>query len=130
MATRETVFQRIKEAGHVPVLPEILVRLLEACDNQSTPLNQVASLIDKDPSLSYKVLQLVNSAYFGLKTTYSGVDQAVVYLGVNSVKNMGLPRPSIRYSTAIDSTTSPISISTPSGIIASSVLVCRGASPN
>lgn len=90
MSTRETLFQRIKESGHVPVLPEILVRLLEACDNQATPLTQVASLIDKDPSLSYKVLQLVNSAYFGLKTTYSGVDQAVVYLGANSVKNMAV----------------------------------------
>ena len=74
----------------MPVLPEILVRLLEACDNEATPLTQVASLIDKDPSLSYKVLQLVNSAYFGLKTTYSGVDQAVVYLGANSVKNMAV----------------------------------------
>lgn len=90
MTTRETLFQHIKESGHVPVLPEILIRLLEACDNESTPLSQVASLIDKDPSLSYKVLQLVNSAYFGLKTTYSGVDQAVVYLGANSVKNMAV----------------------------------------
>jgi len=90
MSTREKLFNRIKESGHVPVLPEILVRLLEACDNEATPLTQVASLIDKDPSLSYKVLQLVNSAYFGLKTTYSGVDQAVVYLGANSVKNMAV----------------------------------------
>ena len=90
MSSREALFYRIKESGHVPVLPEILVRLLEACDNEATPLTQVASLIDKDPSLSYKVLQLVNSAYFGLKTTYSGVDQAVVYLGANSVKNMAV----------------------------------------
>ncbi|MGI9535922.1 MAG: HDOD domain-containing protein [Desulfocapsaceae bacterium] len=90
MSTRETLFYRIKESGHVPVLPEILVRLLEACDNEATPLTRFASLIDKDPSLSYKVLQLVNSAYFGLKTTYSGVDQAVVYLGANSVKNMAV----------------------------------------
>lgn len=90
MTSRESLFSRIKESGHVPVLPEILLRLLEACDNESTPLTTVASLIDKDPSLSYKVLQLVNSAYFGLKTTYSGVDQAVVYLGANSVKNMAV----------------------------------------
>jgi signal transduction histidine kinase/HD-like signal output (HDOD) protein len=90
MANRESLFSRIKESGHVPVLPEILLKLLEACDNEATPLTTVASLIDKDPSLSYKVLQLVNSAYFGLKTTYSGVDQAVVYLGANSVKNMAV----------------------------------------
>ncbi len=90
MASRESLYSRIKESGHVPVLPEILLKLLEACDNETTPLTTVASLIDKDPSLSYKVLQLVNSAYFGLKTTYSGVDQAVVYLGANSVKNMAV----------------------------------------
>lgn len=90
MTTRETVFSQIKKSGHVPILPEILLRLLEACDNESTPLTKVASLIDKDPSLSYKVLQLVNSAYFGLRTTYSGIDQAVVYLGANSVKNMAV----------------------------------------
>ncbi len=90
MSARDTVFSKIKKSGHVPILPEILVRLLEACDNEATPLTQVASLIDKDPSLSYKVLQLVNSAYFGLRTTYSGVDQAVVYLGANSVKNMAV----------------------------------------
>ena len=55
MASRESLFARIKESGHVPVLPEILLKLLEACDNEATPLTTVASLIDKDPSLSDKV---------------------------------------------------------------------------
>lgn len=90
MTHEETVYSKIKDSGHVPILPEILLRLLEACDNEATSLTTVASLIDKDPSLSYKVLQLVNSAYFGLRTTYSGVDQAVVYLGANSIKNMAV----------------------------------------
>jgi len=90
MTYQETVYSKIKESGHVPILPEILLKLLEACDNEATSLTTVASLIDKDPSLSYKVLQLVNSAYFGLRTTYSGVDQAVVYLGANSIKNMAV----------------------------------------
>lgn len=90
MTTQERVFAQIKQSGHLPILPEILLRLLEACDNEATPLTTVASLIDKDPSLSFKVLQLVNSAYFGLRTTYSGIDQAVVYLGASSVKNMAV----------------------------------------
>ncbi|MCG6929951.1 MAG: HDOD domain-containing protein [Desulfofustis sp.] len=90
MSYQETIYARIKDSGHVPILPEILLKLLEACDSETTSLTTVASLIDKDPSLSYKVLQLVNSAYFGLRTTYSGVDQAVVYLGANSIKNMAV----------------------------------------
>ncbi len=90
MMSQQEVFSQIRRSGHLPILPEILLRLLEACDNESTPLTEVASLIDKDPSLSFKVLQLVNSAYFGLRTTYSGIDQAVVYLGASSVKNMAV----------------------------------------
>jgi len=90
MMPRQEVFTRIRRSGHLPILPEILLRLLEACDDEATPLTEVASLIDKDPSLSFKVLQLVNSAYFGLRTTYSGIDQAVVYLGASSVKNMAV----------------------------------------
>jgi len=90
MTYQESVYSRIKDAGHIPALPEILLKLLEACDSDTTSLTTVASLIGKDPSLSYKVLQLVNSAYFGLRTTYSGVDQAVVYLGANSIKNMAV----------------------------------------
>jgi signal transduction histidine kinase/HD-like signal output (HDOD) protein len=90
MVSKENVYARIKQSGNLPTLPEILLKLLEACDNEATPLNEIASIICKDPALSFRVLQLVNSSYYGLRRTFTGVEQAVVYLGSNSIKNIAI----------------------------------------
>lgn len=90
MVSKENVYARIKQSGNLPTLPEILLKLLEACDNDATPLSEIASLICKDPALSFRVLQLVNSSYYGLRRTFTGVEQAVVYLGSNSIKNIAI----------------------------------------
>lgn len=90
MVSKENVYARIKQSGNLPTLPEILLKLLEACDNDATPLSEIASIICKDPALSFRVLQLVNSSYYGLRRTFTGVEQAVVYLGSNSIKNIAI----------------------------------------
>jgi HD-like signal output (HDOD) protein/nitrogen-specific signal transduction histidine kinase len=90
MINKENVYNQIKKSGNLPTLPEILLKLLEACDNDATPLSEIASIISKDPALSLRVLQLVNSSYYGLRSTFTGVYQAVVYLGANSIKNIAV----------------------------------------
>ena len=90
MLSKEQIYAKIQKSGNLPTLPEILLKLLEACDNESTPISEIAAIISKDPVISFKVLQLVNSAYYGLRTKFKSVDQAVVYLGANSVKNIAI----------------------------------------
>ena len=90
MISKEYILDQIKKSGNLPTLPEILVSLLDACDNDGSSLTEVASIINKDPALSFRVLQLVNSAYYGLRSTFTGVEQAVAYLGVNSIKNIAI----------------------------------------
>ena len=90
MISKEKVYSEIQKSGNLPTLPEILLKLLEACDNENTPISEIASIISKDPVLSLKVLQLVNSAYYGLRKKFKGVEQAVVYLGANSIKNIAI----------------------------------------
>lgn len=90
MISKEKVYSEIQKSGNLPTLPEILLKLLEACENENTPISEIASIISKDPVLSLKVLQLVNSAYYGLRKKFKGVEQAVVYLGANSIKNIAI----------------------------------------
>ena len=90
MINSEDIYTQIKRSGNLPTLPEILLKLLEACDNEATPLSEVAAIISKDPALSFRVLQLVNSSYYGLRSTFTGVEQAVVYLGTNRIKNIAI----------------------------------------
>lgn len=90
MISKDNAYSLIKNSGTLPTLPAILLKLLEACDNNDTPLSEVAAIINKDPVLSCKVLQLVNSAYYGFRYCFKGIEQAVVYLGANTIKNIAV----------------------------------------
>jgi HD-like signal output (HDOD) protein/signal transduction histidine kinase len=90
MFNKDNVYSIIKTSGALPTLPAILLKLLEACDNNDTPLSEISALINKDPVLSCKVLQLVNSAYYGFRYSFKGIEQAVVYLGANAIKNIAV----------------------------------------
>ncbi|OIQ84085.1 ribonuclease Y [mine drainage metagenome] len=50
----------------------------------------LVQVIDKDPVVTVKVLRVVNSAYYGLSKQITSIDQAVVFLGFNSIKNLAL----------------------------------------
>lgn len=88
MVDKAKVFEKIKQSGNLPTLPEILVKLLDACNSEGASLSYIASLISKDPVLTFKVLQLVNSAYYAMPRRFSGIEPAVVYLGANCIRNL------------------------------------------
>jgi len=90
MNGKEIIYSKILKSGNFPALPEILTKLLDACEDQERPLSDIAEIISKDPILSFKVLQLVNSAYYGLSHTFTGIEQAVIYLGASSIKNIAV----------------------------------------
>lgn len=90
MISKDNAYSLIKNSGTLPTLPAILLKLLEACDNDDRPLSEVAAIINKDPVLCCKVLQLVNSAYYGFRYCFKGIESAVVYLGANTIKNIAV----------------------------------------
>lgn len=90
MLSKENAYSLIQKSGKLPTLPAILLKLLAACDNDDTSMSEIATIISKDPVLSFKVLQLVNSAYYGFRYSFKGIEQAVVYLGANTIKNIAV----------------------------------------
>ncbi len=50
----------------------------------------VADAVEIDPSLSAKLLQIVNSAYFGVPQTIVAVRDAVAFLGTKAIKSIAL----------------------------------------
>ncbi len=75
---------------HVPSLPALLLKLIETCNQEEVPLQQVAGIIEKDPSLTGKILKLVNSSLFGLPRSIQTIDQATTLVGLNAVKSMAI----------------------------------------
>jgi len=74
----------------LPSVPQTYLELTQAAGSTKSSAADFAKIIEKDPAMAAKVLQLVNSAYFGLPQRISSVSQAVSYLGVELLKGLAL----------------------------------------
>jgi len=63
---------------------------MEICHDANTSPADLNKVISLDPVLTGKVMQLVNSAYFGLPQQIVSLVRAIVMLGMNTVKNLAL----------------------------------------
>jgi HD-like signal output (HDOD) protein len=72
----------------VPRPPRLLHQLLSPDFVNDASSAQLADLIRPEPLLAVKVLAAVNSPLYGLQRPVAGVDQAVVYLGVDTVRSL------------------------------------------
>ncbi|HEY1101064.1 MAG TPA: response regulator [Myxococcota bacterium] len=74
----------------LPSAPATFIELNEAAAKSATTVEQLARIVEKDPAMATKVLQLVNSAYFGLARPVSSVDTAVSMLGIELLRGLTL----------------------------------------
>ena len=74
----------------LPTLPTVITQLISLIDNPKTSARNVAQLISTDQALTAKILKLANSAFYGFPREIATVDLAVVVLGFETVKNLGL----------------------------------------
>ncbi|HTE55991.1 MAG TPA: response regulator [Kofleriaceae bacterium] len=74
----------------LPSIPETYWRLTRAIENPAARTDEISRIVQRDPAMSAKVLQLVNSAYFGLNRPLSSIDQAISYLGIDLLKGLAL----------------------------------------
>ena len=70
----------------IPLSAQTLMTLLVKLQDADVDSEDIAVTINQDLSLSYKLLRLINSAFFGLPREVSSIKQAVVMLGHNKIK--------------------------------------------
>ncbi len=74
----------------MPVFPRSVHRVIELTSDINSDPRDLVEVIEHDPILIMKVIKLVNSSYFGLAQKITYVNHAVVYIGINTVKNLAL----------------------------------------
>jgi diguanylate cyclase (GGDEF)-like protein len=79
-----------KKIGSLPTLPGIAMQILQAMGRDTPNIREISEIISLDAPLSAKVLKMVNSPFYGLSNKITSVHQAMVYLGLNTVKNLTL----------------------------------------
>ncbi len=74
----------------LPSQPKVYTALTRAMADERSTMEHIARIVEQDTAMCLKVLQLVNSAFFGLGRQVGTVKQAVSYLGFNVVRNLVL----------------------------------------
>jgi DNA-binding NarL/FixJ family response regulator len=72
----------------LPSLPDTYFELTRATEDPDSAIADIAKIVERDLAMSVKVLQLVNSAYFGLAQKTESITRAVTYLGVENLKGL------------------------------------------
>lgn len=74
----------------MPAFPKSVQRILELSRDINCSPKELVMVIEHDPVMTMKLLRVINSASYGFTKQVTSVNQSMVYLGLNTIKNMAL----------------------------------------
>ena len=74
----------------LPSLPSLYLEIMNELRSPEATISSISQIIARDPAMTAKLLQLVNSAFFGLPQTVSTPEQAVKLLGLDMMRTLVL----------------------------------------
>src|SRR5579871_477158 len=91
----QQIENRLKNCPCLPSLSSIDSALKELLSADQRYTSQIAEIIRRDPSLTARLLRLVNSVYYGISTPIKSIEEAVFYLGVRQIRQLAMVTPVI-----------------------------------
>lgn len=80
------LIERVRAAQSLPTLPASAMEVLRLTQAGDTSADDLADVIERDPSLAARLLQMVNSPVYGLRYKVVSIRQAVSLLGQRAVR--------------------------------------------
>lgn len=87
---RTDLLRRLESGYSLPALSVVAIKLVELASDEECTVDDLVSLIAKDPSLAVRLLKLANSAFFRAVEPASTLRQAVVRIGFQQLRIMAL----------------------------------------
>ncbi|MFT4540419.1 MAG: HD-like signal output (HDOD) protein [Planctomycetota bacterium] len=84
------ILSAVGSVSELPVLPRVYKALTVALAEEEVDIDEVAEIVEKDAGIAAKVMQLVNSSYFGLQREVSTFQQATIHLGCTTIRDLVL----------------------------------------
>lgn len=78
----------VTSVASLPVLPKVYQELTGALADGEVDLEAVSEIVEGQPSLGARMLQMANSAFFGLPRPVDDLREAVSYLGLDTIKSL------------------------------------------
>ncbi len=92
---RTHIDTRLSGCACLPSLSSIDTALRELLGADQRYTSQIAEIIRRDPSLTARLLRLVNSVYYGMAKPVNNIEEAVFYLGVRQIRQLAMVTPII-----------------------------------
>lgn len=90
LLANDKIKEIVSRIESLPSLPDIYLRLQRAIISPDVSVAEVGAIIEKDIAMSAKILQLVNSAFFGMYQPVESPARAVGLLGLETIKGLVL----------------------------------------
>ncbi len=86
----DALLQIVARIKSLPALPDLYVKVMHELKSADSSGERVGEIIASDVAMSAKVLQVVNSAFFGMRRNVESPKHAVQLLGLDIVKSLVL----------------------------------------
>lgn len=86
----ENLRQLVSRLRGLPSLPALYLRLVDEIQKPNVTTAHIGEIIAQDIGMTAKILQIVNSAFFGLSRRVTSPEEAVSFIGLERVKAMVL----------------------------------------
>lgn len=86
---------RLRASARLPSLKSINLALQDLLNSEASDVAEIGDVIQRDPSMTARILRLVNSVTFGINYKVQTVQEAVIYLGMRHVRQVALLTPVI-----------------------------------
>lgn len=80
----------VSQVRSLPTLPKLYIQLTDLLNSDRASIQQVGEVIGQDPAMVSKILQMVNSAFFGIGHHISSPVQAATMLGAETLRGLVL----------------------------------------
>ncbi len=88
MLSKEVVHHEMQQLQELSTIPVVVRKLLQIFDSPYLSLSDIGAFVSKDPVLTARLLQVVNSSFFGFHGRIGSVAQALLILGLNQAKGL------------------------------------------
>lgn len=86
----ETLRRLVSQLPNIPSLPMLYNELIDELNKAEPSTRVVGDIVKKDIGMTVKILQIVNSAFFGLRRRISDSREAVDFLGLDTISSLTL----------------------------------------
>lgn len=96
----EIIRKRINACPKLASLGRINQALRALVNSEGSVSTQIAEIIRQDPSLTARLLRMVNSVYYGLSNSVSNIEEAIFFLGLRQIRELAMATPVIEEMTS------------------------------